>query len=1542
MPNQMNKLDRVPCITKNEFDFEFHGMPKAFIVPDRLKSLPKPDFRNNKYEPKWNSIALFFNLEPDDQPGDYSQTSVQDAKEWLDEGNNPASPTISEFMAQYWGTISDGKLSFGLNTPRDNNGDPIIPTVSKSDVGSGDMWALINLCLDANPEAIWKAAGSLKKDGKRWIPSVVLVHKYGKNEYANYGGYDRKIDGEMYRIGDRTHQTYKFPDWKKEGKHGKEKIGYMVVKNPSQIGKTIAESVNQNWKPVSFPINYSNAPVVIAAMQTFNGSDPAGIRIRNLSDSGMDTMVEEEKSKEPEIGHNPEDIGYFTIKDGEIQDSAGNRIGEAGTKTIGQAGNQWHSVNLQGSYTNPVVFMQLMSYNGADPCHTRIQNVRSNSFEFQIEEWDYLNQDHNSETVGYVVLEAGRYTLPDGRELEISILETDHQWKQKIFSSSFADSENLLVISHCQTSNDTKGVVTRQNVSGSGFNVRLQVEEANYTPMTIRDFWGNPLVHEYGHNFLEFGDLYGPVGSTLYWDLLGDASGARRMSEVSSVHKERVGWMQFKETIEGPSLSKRSLSLKPFTTSGEAYKIVPDPKNNPHEYFVLEYRKSTGDEYWRPDGGLLDEGLLIIHYNDRLGIPGNWLLRDAPYFDPEYVGASDKGTASRKGGWASSDVFYPKPNNDAFTPIAMPNSNFYGERPSGVRIENIKIDNGKVKFDLSIWGAPVRRLWHTSPQESYIRIEEEKSSGRETKHVHEGVGFIATGEGSIFDESETAIGEAGIVVADQSKGSDWRTIQLEGNYTNPIVLAQVMSYKGKDPCHIRIKEVDSNSFQFQIEEWDYLDQGHTAEEIGYMVLEKGTHQLKNSNKVTVGTVKTDENWKHVSFDHIGNTPVVISRCQTYNGHQAIVTRHKKLDSNSFKIRLQEEEGNNGKHVTETIGFVVINQNTKPALAAGNLSVDENWSLLKPNSSFEGRPITIASIQTFKGGDTAGLRLRKANTKDRAVAGRFTSADKNLPEEIFIRNDNQAALLQTGDSQWFAIHRHDDRIGEWNLRKQDREIVGDLDGDGKDEIYIRSNDWAGVIEWSGNRFYTRTIVHDRIGEWNLRKQDREYIGDFDGDGKDEVYIRSNDWAGMIELKGDDLNLLSIQHDRIGEWDLRAQDREYVGRFSQKERVEIMVRSNNWIGLLQWDKSAEKMKCQYLTSGSVENWNLGEDDECVIGDFDGDGLDEIYIRSDNWAGVLKWKNGKFVSLWVQKGSIQNIGDGKSIELKADDRSYGGHFQPDPVWSSKSTIQPRPGRDGVLHISGTGKESRMTLLTWEDNEMKVRFHTKGGKIEWTPAANGIVIGDFHPRGRDAAIPKKDFQGDRGDDIFVHNAWGTGMIGINHVEFNPIDKPGDIKNQMSITWKQKSYLLSRTPLIDCLPIEIDALGIEERDGGYTLTGDNHLILHDEKRSVIERAKEIIEHYGMNQYCFIGRPHSSMQYFLVDGNAPEGALSGENSISFDPDNLHVQYDKGWTVKSGEQIIVSCPNRGEADRAFAVIKKHGFRYKCWVDSPDGTMTYFRV
>jgi hypothetical protein len=777
-----------------------------------------------------NSVALFFNLSTATPPT-YVNTTVQDARNWLDEGVDPASPTISEFVRGYWSTLSYGHLSLGVDTPRDAAGVPLVPTVAAPGGNADDWGGLINACLDANPEAVWRAGGSLTvTDGGRefrYVPSVVLVQHYWVHATAGFGGWDRTVGGVDYRIGDVTHMPYDL---------------------------------------------------------TFIGTSPT-----------------------------------------------------------------------------PAV-----------------------------------------------------------------------------------------------------------------------------PATTCRAFWGT-LCHEYSHNFLQFGDLYGPQGCTGYWDLLGDNSPPGRMSEVCSAIKESIGWLTFKEVVNGPVQARRTLALRPYTTTGEAYKVVPDPAHNPSEYFLLEYRKSTGTEPWRPDAGLPEEGLLVTHMNARMGVAGTWLLREAPYFDPEFADFSDGGSAEWTG-WSDLDTIralYPTASNNSFTAGSRPSSRFYGGRPSGLSITNIRLEGGEVRFELEIAGAP-RVAW------------------------------------------------------------------------------------------------------------------------------------------TVG---------------------------------------------------------------------------------------------------------------------AG---------DRALAGRFLPGSDRSGAQVLIRNDDAIALLVNREAQWLAVSRQDDWVGGWNLGPDNYELAADLDGDGLDEVYLRSPEWAGVLKWlPGGGFGTVTVQHDWIGEWNLGGDNREIAADLDGDGAAEVYLRSPDWAGVLKLVGNELRLLSIQHDWIDDWNLGHDNKEYAGRFTENDRDEILIRSPEWIGVFRWDSVASRLVLRSIQHDWVDGWNLSGVDEHTVGDFDGDGIDEIYIRSPQWAGVLKWRLGGFRVLWMRSTDIPRLDAEPAVPLAAGDRSYAGRFL--------------PGKDAVVHRG----PDRITVLSWEGSEMRARpaMDVGGGWMgPWRMGADDRwVVGDFTRRGPDVAVPSVDFVADGLDDVFVHNGWGTGAFGVN-----------------------------------------------------------------------------------------------------------------------------------------------------------------------------------
>lgn len=50
-------------------------------------------------------------------------------------------------------------------------------------------------------------------------------------------------------------------------------------------------------------------------MQSFNGPDTAGLRYRNLDTESAEVFVEEERSRDGEMGHAGENVGFLAMWD---------------------------------------------------------------------------------------------------------------------------------------------------------------------------------------------------------------------------------------------------------------------------------------------------------------------------------------------------------------------------------------------------------------------------------------------------------------------------------------------------------------------------------------------------------------------------------------------------------------------------------------------------------------------------------------------------------------------------------------------------------------------------------------------------------------------------------------------------------------------------------------------------------------------------------------------------------------------------------------------------------------------------------------------------------------------------------------------------------------------------------------------------------------------------------------------------------------------------------------------------------------------------
>lgn len=148
-----------------------------------------------------------------------------------------------------------------------------------------------------------------------------------------------------------------------------------------------------------------------------------------------------------------------------------------------------------------------------------------------------------------------------------------------------------------------------------------------------------------------------------------------------------------------------------------------------------------------------------------------------------------------------------------------------------------------------------------------------------------------------------------------------------------------------------------------------------------------------------------------------------------------------------------------------------------------------------------------------------------------------------------------------------------------------------------------------------------------------------------------------------------------------------------------------------------------------------------------------------------------------------------------------------------------------------------------------------------------------------------------------------------------------------------------------DCLSFNRSNLRVEPYGSQWRLLSGNSAMLIAPNRYELDRAREIINRYGIGQQCFVGRPNASLHYWLTPGGrAPQGAFGGEDCIRIAPNELAVRRNSSSSysvVDRGDHLAFSAPSREEAEEIIAVIQEHQFTYSCFVGRPGPSFAYLR-
>ncbi len=299
------------------------------------------------------------------------------------------------------------------------------------------------------------------------------------------------------------------------------------------------------------------------------------------------------------------------------------------------------------------------------------------------------------------------------------------------------------------------------------------------------------------------------------------------------------------------------------------------------------------------------------------------------------------------------------------------------------------------------------------------------------------------------------------------------------------------------------------------------------------------------------------------------------------------------------------------------------------------------------------------------------------THQAIVTGDFNGNGRDGLMTINVNGLNEFALahFRTHYTPYFYVDwRHTalgrTRIGAWNITANDKFITGDFTGDGKDELLIANPNSKKYQTLTYFSSYTIQgwLTLSSHSNGNINISDRYLVGDFDNDNRDELLaIHADGSHYTLEYNNNNWDIVeSGNNGQIKWWNLNSNDRYAVGDFDGDGKDELLATNQNgWHHTMKFDGT----DWQYIEGGNngfIAQWNMTNGDRFVTGDFNCNGKDELLANNGNngWSHTMSLSNGA----WPQWQIIpQSNNQGNQYfagwALDSQDRYYAGKFWTSP---------------------------------------------------------------------------------------------------------------------------------------------------------------------------------------------------------------------------------------------------------------------------------------
>ncbi len=352
----------------------------------------------------------------------------------------------------------------------------------------------------------------------------------------------------------------------------------------------------------------------------------------------------------------------------------------------------------------------------------------------------------------------------------------------------------------------------------------------------------------------------------------------------------------------------------------------------------------------------------------------------------------------------------------------------------------------------------------------------------------------------------------------------------------------------------------------------------------------------------------------------------------------------------------------------------------------------------------------------------------------------------------VRAKNGLGII--GARQWqvkdLAVHPNNAWVGGWNFDNAAGIVrgTGKFSSTSRDEFVITSNWGIGILYFDGNEWRSRVTKPNNtwFGQWrynasnNSGKDKIQGVGDFDGDGKDEILVTSSWGIGILKRSGSSMTSLVAKpkNTRFGEWMYRSTDKiAGVGDFNGDGKADIVVRSSWGLGILTRQGNSLTTVMLKPKETSLGGWKYRPTDVIEgIGDTDGDGKDEIIIRSTWGMGILRLQ-------------------GSSMTASV--------IKPKDTWFGQWRYNPRDNRvRAIADFNGDGKDDIVVTSPWGIGILK-RSGNSLTSLVAKPKDTWFGQWRYNAKtnkGSDVILAAADLSGNGRAELVLRSSWGTGIL--------------------------------------------------------------------------------------------------------------------------------------------------------------------------------------